>query len=71
MVGLFSARKNTVLLSGAGVQRSGTPAESKHPYPGIARGQGFLASVGTTVAGDEPRTKQFLNRDRDQGRQHA
>jgi len=24
--------QSTVLLSGAGVQRSGTPAESKHPY---------------------------------------
>jgi len=24
------------MLSGAGVQQSGTPAESKHPYPGTA-----------------------------------
>ena len=24
------------MLSGAGVQRSGTPAQSKHPYLGIA-----------------------------------
>jgi hypothetical protein len=23
---------STVMLSGAGVQRSGTPAQSKHPY---------------------------------------
>ncbi len=28
-------RTNSVMLSGAGVQRSGTPAESKHPYPGV------------------------------------
>ncbi|HKF03262.1 MAG TPA: hypothetical protein VKB49_13170 [Candidatus Sulfotelmatobacter sp.] len=26
--------KNGVLLSAAGVQRSGTPAQSKHPYRG-------------------------------------
>ena len=28
------ATNTTVMLSAAGVQRSGTPAESKHPYPG-------------------------------------
>ena len=26
---------NPVMLSGAGVQRSGTLAESKHPYPTV------------------------------------
>ena len=39
------------MLSGAGVQRSGTPAESKHPYSRTLSCQGRLA-VETTVAAD-------------------
>jgi len=38
------------MLSGAGVQRSGAPAQSKHPYPKrTAMGQGFLAVLGMTI----------------------
>jgi len=32
------AKQNNVMLSGAGVQRSATPAQSKHPYPGTTAG---------------------------------
>jgi len=37
------------MLSVAGVQRSETLAESKHPYPEQLRRQGFLAPLGMTV----------------------
>src|SRR5579864_4599261 len=43
------------MLSGAGVQRSGTPAESKHPYPqNNCREQRFLAPLGMTFASGKP-----------------
>ncbi len=38
------------MLSGAGVERSETPAESKHPYPGTtAAGRDSSAPLGMTI----------------------
>lgn len=34
---LLLRTKHSVMLSGGGVQRSGTPAESKHSYPNRLR----------------------------------
>ncbi len=32
LTSIMSSLLNSVMLSGVGVQRSGTPAKSKHPY---------------------------------------
>ncbi len=47
--GVLGRTSSDVMLSVAGVQRSGTPAESKHPYQSNCRGQGFLAPLGMTA----------------------
>jgi hypothetical protein len=35
---IFYATRSPVMLSGTGVQRSETPAESKHPYRNLTAG---------------------------------
>jgi hypothetical protein len=42
------------MLSVAGVQRSGTPAESKHPYPTASAWVGVLVSFGRDAAEVRP-----------------
>jgi len=41
---MFRSILRDVVLSGAGVKRSGTPAESKHPYP-----RATLAGIDSTL----------------------
>jgi hypothetical protein len=58
----FCATRLSVMLSGAGVQRSETPAESKHPYPKTVAALRDTSPLGMT----SPQTTglglhQFLN----------
>jgi len=63
------ATNTAVMLSAAGVQRSGTPAESKHPYPGTTAASRDDAATsaadgaGSGVAALIPRVLTLMEED--------